>query len=115
MIHLRGEQMVEHVHGCGEHHALICLASPPANNLRQAALSVAFSVDLRPAIRADSPALALGRHCGSTLRDPAERGGKGRAIPAARCILGQVWIEVSYASAHAHRTSNDIIGLLEAP
>ena len=27
--------MIEHVHGCGERHALIRLASPPADSLRQ--------------------------------------------------------------------------------
>jgi hypothetical protein len=39
VIHLRGEQTIEHVHGGGEHHTLIRLASPPANNFRQECLS----------------------------------------------------------------------------
>ena len=39
MIHLRSEQLIEHVHGGGEEHALARLASSPANQLRKKRLA----------------------------------------------------------------------------
>ena len=61
MIHLRRQQVIEHVHGGGEQHALIGLTGAPTDDFRQEGFAGARIAD-------DDDASAFGRKSRSSIR-----------------------------------------------